>query len=202
MNCQKTTAQMIYLNPALTAQGHRWDYIPNFIGQHCEPWIKDLKRRVQHYGYRYDYKARTIDAKDKLGDLPEWAEQIIGMLTASSWRDMEMPAGQDRIIALLIFEQRPDQIIVNEYEPEQGIAAHTDRDCFGPVLASISLGGTCNMNIKHAGDRKQDFKVCLEPRSLIVFRGESREKWKHGLQLNKKSVRRVSLTFRTVLHTP
>lgn len=25
------------------------------------PWITDLKRRVQHYGYKYDYKSRSIE---------------------------------------------------------------------------------------------------------------------------------------------
>jgi len=27
---------------------------------------------VQHYGYRYDYKARTIDHSMRLGELPQW----------------------------------------------------------------------------------------------------------------------------------
>ncbi len=152
-----------------------------------ETWLTDLQRRVQHYGYRYDYTARTIDAKDKLGDLPAWACGVIEKLLAG---------------AEPIFKQTPDQIIVNEYEPEQGIAPHTDRDCFGPVLASLSLGGECKMKLKHPDDKTQDFTVCLKPRSLIFFRGESREKWKHGLRLNKKDQRRVSLTFRTVLTTP
>lgn len=45
-------------------------YIPDFISaqeQACllsqidqQPWLTDLKRRVQHYGYKYDYKARTV----------------------------------------------------------------------------------------------------------------------------------------------
>ncbi len=170
------------------------DYIHDFIDESAERellasidnenWIEDLKRRVQHYGYRYDYKSRTIDAKDKLGELPEWAGRVIAKLTAG---------------AEPIFKHKPDQIIVNEYQPEQGIAPHTDRDCFGPVLASLSLGGECKMKIKHPSDKGRDFTVCLEPRSLIVFRGESRECWKHGLQLNKNAKRRVSLTFRTVL---
>ncbi len=170
------------------------NYIPNFIDENDEKellasidnekWITDLKRRVQHYGYRYDYKARTIDAKDKIGDLPEWAGKVIEKLMAG---------------AEPVFKQKPDQIIVNEYEPEQGIAPHTDRDCFGPVLASLSLGGEGKMKIKHPGDKSRDFTVRLEPRSLIVFRGESRERWKHGLQMNKNAKRRVSLTFRTVL---
>lgn len=168
-------------------------YIPDFIsgddekellgkiGQ--EKWLMDLKRRVQHYGYRYDYTARSIDAKDKLGDLPAWANAVIEKLTKAPEP---------------VFQQTPDQIIVNEYEPEQGIAPHTDRNCFGPVLASLSLGGECTMKLKNPADKSQDFTVCLKPRSLIFFRGESREKWQHGLRLSKKAERRVSLTFRTV----
>ena len=45
-------------------------YIPDFITPNEEitmiasidrqPWLNDLKRRVQHYGYKYDYKARTV----------------------------------------------------------------------------------------------------------------------------------------------
>jgi len=27
----------------------------------AEPWLTDLKRRVQHYGYKYDYPARKTD---------------------------------------------------------------------------------------------------------------------------------------------
>ena len=41
----------------------------------------------------------------------------------------------------LLDAQRPfEQAIVNEYEPGQGIAPHVDRDCFGPVVATVSLG--------------------------------------------------------------
>ena len=45
-------------------------YIPNFITRDEEralieaidqqSWLTDLKRRVQHYGYKYDYKARAV----------------------------------------------------------------------------------------------------------------------------------------------
>ncbi len=27
----------------------------------AQPWITDLKRRVQHYGRRYDYSSRTVE---------------------------------------------------------------------------------------------------------------------------------------------
>jgi hypothetical protein len=31
----------------------------------AETWRDDLKRRVQHYGYRYDYTARTVDPSSR-----------------------------------------------------------------------------------------------------------------------------------------
>jgi hypothetical protein len=51
-------------------------YIPDFITPIQEtkllniidqqPWLTDLKRRVQHYGYKYDYKSRSITSDHKL----------------------------------------------------------------------------------------------------------------------------------------
>nr|WP_264479712.1 hypothetical protein [Roseobacter sp. H9] len=35
-----------------------------------QSWRNDMKRRVQHYGYRYDYKARQAREEDYLGPLP------------------------------------------------------------------------------------------------------------------------------------
>ncbi len=67
------------------------DYVDDFITPQEEEillaaldnqcWINDLSRRVQHYGYRYDYKARSINKDDHIGDLPEWvlpfAERLV-----------------------------------------------------------------------------------------------------------------------------
>ena len=35
-------------------------------------WRNDLRRRVQHYGWRYDYKARAITPDMRIGALPDW----------------------------------------------------------------------------------------------------------------------------------
>ena len=35
-----------------------------------QPWITDLKRRVQHDGYRYNYSQRSVDASAFVGPLP------------------------------------------------------------------------------------------------------------------------------------
>ena len=32
-----------------------------FVTQWTKPWLDNLRRRVQHHGYRYDYKARKVD---------------------------------------------------------------------------------------------------------------------------------------------
>ena len=58
-------------------------YLPDFMDQEShdrllanvdsQPWLNDLKRRVQHYGYKYDYKARRVDPSMRIGALPEWA---------------------------------------------------------------------------------------------------------------------------------
>lgn len=153
------------------------------------PWLGDLQRRVQHYGYRYDYRARSVDRSMYLGPLPAWSQPLVQRLHAAG-----------------TFAQPPDQLIVNEYEPGQGIAAHIDCvPCFGPVVASLSLGSTCQMDL--ARDDAST-TITLRPRSLLVLAGEARSHWRHGIRGRRSDViafdrvprrRRVSLTFRTVL---
>ena len=70
-----------------------------------EPWLLDLKRRVQHYGYRYNYKARKVNYEMKIGELPEFAVEVGNLLVKKN-----------------LIETPPDQLIVNEYQPGQGIA--------------------------------------------------------------------------------
>jgi alkylated DNA repair dioxygenase AlkB len=156
----------------------------------AEPWLTDLKRRVQHYGYRYDYKARKVDPAMYLGPLPAWSQPLAERLVA----DGHMAA--------------PDQLIVNEYEPGQGITPHVDCvPCFGPVVCSITLGSQCVMELTSL-EKLPATSLLLERRSLVVLAGPSRYKWRHAIPGRKSDKvadqelprgRRVSLTFRTVL---
>ena len=36
----------------------------------ARPWMYDLKRRVQHYGWRYDYSSRVVTEEMKTEPLP------------------------------------------------------------------------------------------------------------------------------------
>jgi len=176
-------------------------YIPNFItkAEHeyllkqidAQPWLDELKRRVQHYGYKYDYKSHKIDQSMKINNLPDWLQSFA-----------------ERLTELGIFDVAPDQVIVNEYMPGQGITSHIDcPPCFSDTITSLSLGSECVMNFT----RKDDTEVIpylLEVRSLIVLKDDARYTWKHGIKHAKSDnyfgnkimrKRRVSLTFRKVI---
>jgi alkylated DNA repair dioxygenase AlkB len=151
-------------------------------------WMGELKRRVQHYGFRYDYKRRGVSAAERLGPLPPWAAPLASRLAAEG-----------------VFGREPDQVIVNEYQPGQGIAAHVDSPAFGPVVASLSLGSGCLMGFEGPGG--EALSIWLEPGSLLVLSGEARSSWRHGIAQRRSDLvdgvrrprgRRVSLTFRTV----
>ena len=154
-----------------------------------QTWRCDLQRRVQHYCYRYDYTRRNVDTSMYLGPLPEWVAPFIERLTQEGY-----------------ISQYPDQMIINEYQPGQGIAAHIDcKPCFGNTVLSISLGSSCVMEFTHGGTKQP---ILLQPGSLTVMTEAARNKWKHGIPARKSDVhngqkhirqRRLSLTFRTVL---
>jgi alkylated DNA repair dioxygenase AlkB len=157
-------------------------------------WLTDLKRRVQHYGYKYDYKARRIDQSFFIGEIPSWMKFLTERLQSQN-----------------IIDFVPDQAIINEYIDDQGIAPHIDCEpCFGDTIISISLGGQCVMNFQREQTSVEQDKVPLLilPKTLIVMTGESRFNWFHGIVGRKsdnfngqtyKRQRRVSITFRKVI---
>ncbi len=176
-------------------------YIPNFIDSkeesglveavQNEHWLADIRRRVQHYGYKYDYKARAIDYSMYLGPLPSWTNSICRRLVERNY-----------------LQQSPDQMIVNEYLPGQGIANHVDCEpCFGETIISISLCSSCMMDFVNVRSKKK-IEVFLQPRSLVVINGDARHLWSHGIPARKSDFfndtrferqTRISITFRNVI---
>ncbi|MFN9789717.1 MAG: alpha-ketoglutarate-dependent dioxygenase AlkB [Holosporales bacterium] len=159
-----------------------------------QSWLADLQRRVQHYGYRYDYTARQVTADLYLGALPDWLQPQATRLHHEG-----------------LFASSPDQVIVNDYQPGQGIASHVDCiPCFGDTIASLSLGSGCLMDFTHS-NTAQKTGLFLPSRSLLMLQGDARYHWQHGIAKRKSDVvdgvkvhrgRRVSLTFRNVtLHS-
>lgn len=152
------------------------------------PWMDDLSRRVQHYGWKYDYTLRDLSPDQYLGPIPEFFDEVIGKLAS-------VPE----------FGAAAEQIIVNEYKPGQGIAAHIDRRTFGDVVASLSLGSEWPMEFASRDGRV--IEVFMPVGALLLMTGPSRFEWTHHIRPRKSDVRggqrvvrkrRVSLTFRTL----
>lgn len=48
-----------------------------------QPWTHLAKRRVQHYGYKFEYSQRGVDPKQRLGTLPAWVQLLQARLQVS-----------------------------------------------------------------------------------------------------------------------
>ena len=157
-------------------------------------WSSELQRRVQHYGWRYDYKARQIDASMRIGPLPEWAIRLA-----------------ERLVSNRLLTELPDQVIVNEYDGAQGISRHVDSENFADGIATISLLESWEMVFREKKTRGRTVTQRLDRRSAAIMTGDARYRWTHEIPKRKSEPgpagrvargRRISLTFRKVLAPP
>ena len=154
------------------------------------PWLTDLSRRVQHYGFRYDYRGRSAGRHAPAPAFPRWADVVADRLTP------------------LFDGRRPEQCIVNEYRPGQGIGMHADHASFGRIVVSLSLGDAWTMQFRPRAARPYvreglatDEAALLPRRSALVLRADARSAFMHGIDRTANAHRpatRVSATFRTI----
>ena len=149
-------------------------------------WKTELRRRVIHFGARYDYGGRVGTP----GSAPPIPDQI-------SWLG-------DRVRMVNGMSRGSMAVIVNEYLPGQGIGAHIDHPDWGPTVCTLSLGWTVPMTFELDSER---IDVELPVRALAILSGSSRSEWTHGIAARKSDrvqgsrvlrERRVSFTFRTI----
>ena len=142
-------------------------------------------RRVQQYEYAYDYDAKDVP-DSKIAPIPPVIQKVITHLQSIG-----------------VLAGTVNQVIVNEYQPGQGISPHKDHAKFGDQIASFSTGGAIPMTI---ADCKQSIEIWLQPNSLLVLSGHARSECTHGIVARKSDLRagayilrrtRVSYTFRT-----
>jgi len=159
-----------------------------------QTWAVTLSRRTQQYGYRYSYTS-TNETPEQTTRIPSQFEFLI-----------------KRLVEQGIFKIAPDQIIVNEYTPGQGISKHIDHTKhFGDTIASLSLASTCVMdmiNYNAPGIPKDTtIPIPMNPSSLIVLNENARYNWFHSIDKRKTDViggkkvarkTRISLTFRNM----
>lgn len=140
-------------------------------------------RKVQHYGYIYDYKSRNINKKGE--KIPQVFQPLIEYLSKKSLGTF-------------------NQIIVNNYEPGQGISAHTDVKEYGNTIACFTLGSGSIMRFTR---EDLSYDLYVKKNSVYIMTGESRYNWKHEMVSRRSDLidgkkiqrgRRISITFRKV----
>mmetsp|Transcript_6543 Transcript_6543/g.11506 ORF Transcript_6543/g.11506 Transcript_6543/m.11506 type:complete len:371 (-) Transcript_6543:6897-8009(-) len=159
-------------------------------------------RRVQHFGYKFDYGTRRCDPNDPIGDLPDWLDGVTQRVNMETSK-------------LVGFQWKADQITVNEYIPGQGIPPHVDtHSAFEDGIVSLSTGCGTVMQFAKSGDKSIGQQHIYVPRrSLLVMSGPSRYLYTHGIQQRKtdpvegrgvvvRDSPRLSVTFRHIKLSP
>jgi alkylated DNA repair dioxygenase AlkB len=172
-------------------------YLPEAISPETErslleaidahPWLTSMSRRVQHHGWKYDYKARRVRRDSYIGPLPAFLTPLIRLVRAEA-------------------DFTPEQAIINEYEPGQGIAPHIDCEpCFGPVIVMVGLGSSTQMDFAHQ-TLGRTWSLRFDRRAMLILGEDARSKWTHSIPKRRTDAggsrrrgRRVSVTLRTVL---
>lgn len=151
-------------------------------------WIVDYLRRLQYYGYRNELE-KPYDLIPFPVLMPPHMEQLSKELV------------ERKIISL-----QPDQVIINEYVPGEGIKPHKDRAYYENQICGVNLGSGCIMRFIK-GMNEQVIDVEVPRRSVYVMQDDARKKWKHAIPPRKKDnidgqlkhrERRVSITYRKV----
>ena len=191
---------LIFLQEFITE--HEEKQIMNYLIDNSDIWRLckiQQKRRSLQFGWHLDYDSMelypaTPDELSKIPDELEWIPKRIQ-------KTMETMFDKD--------VKEFNQLILNEYAPNQGISQHTDRThVFGPVVAGLSLFTPCVIEFidkRQRGKNRIVKPILLPPRSVFIMTGESRYDYTHGIPAKKEvnfyghTIRRgvrYSMTFR------
>ncbi|KAG9295466.1 hypothetical protein G9A89_013495 [Geosiphon pyriformis] len=158
-------------------------------------WTIIQERKVQHFGYLFEYPNKVGDACSlSRRAFPEYMDLLL-----------------TKLHELHPFIPQMDQMTLQLYPIGAGIPPHVDNHTsFGEFILSFSLQSPVIMELKNLETGKA-FHLDLPPRSLLIFGGEARYAWTHGIRsrrtdsLDNGEVRkrgeRISLTLRTVSPT-
>lgn len=157
----------------------------------------------------------------RFGDLPGWAATLSSLLYASisSTKNCDLlgttgpgvpeaPPGHEVPLASNLLERVPlfDQMIVNSYQPGEGIGPHVDLARFEDGIAVLSLLSASVMRFRKCEKPAEKVDVLLSPGDMILLSGDARYKWTHEINRDEKEQvwagevlkqgRRISVTLR------
>ena len=81
-----------------------------------------------------------------------------------------------------------NHVLINEYQPGQGILAHVDGPLFTPLITPLNLGSSCLLRFSTRDPEEGEFALFLEEGSLLVQTGEVYERWLHRIDEVERDV--------------
>ena len=182
-------AGLVYLPSLLSPEQERLA-VEN-VDASVDQWRHDLSGRTQHYGWRYDYRAKAITP-----DL--WPRPTPGTgCRKSPSQSLKTPC-----------IQRPDYRASTTC-PRSASSMNTSVHQASPstpttlVSAPRSRPSACWPMHLAPAYRRPNLPVALETGSCLTMTGPSRQVWTHQIkcdQARPRNERRLSLTFRSVLN--
>jgi len=174
----------------------------------CE-WVgsRSGKRRTQPYVPWREDSGRVVE-KSVITPLPEavkkTAKKILSVCREHvqdfEWEEYNN-LGEDKFTELQI----------NEYFADTDLKFHKDNPIYYlEIIFGVSTLADCEMSYKAPStspaptqDDGEELKLLVPARSLYLMTGDSRYKWKHGIQPGSilNSDKRISFTYRFVMYT-
>eukprot|EP00457_Paulinella_chromatophora_P009840 gb/GEZN01009918.1/.p1 GENE.gb/GEZN01009918.1/~~gb/GEZN01009918.1/.p1 ORF type:complete len:299 (+),score=47.86 gb/GEZN01009918.1/:53-949(+) len=182
-------------------------------------WTHLSRRKLQNWGGQVRLRpgSRLSSQEEVLGRLENKEQLPSYMQPLGSW------LVQDGIFPKTKW---PNHVLLNRYEPGQGIMAHKDGPLYHPVVAILSLGSDSVMHFYRdiaatKVEHGESFSVALQRGSLLVFSQQAYCEFYHcipevevdvissscinrkevGLQVGTK-IRRSTRTSLTIRHVP
>eukprot|EP00002_Diphylleia_rotans_P033729 TRINITY_DN7200_c0_g1_i3.p1 TRINITY_DN7200_c0_g1~~TRINITY_DN7200_c0_g1_i3.p1 ORF type:complete len:272 (-),score=44.18 TRINITY_DN7200_c0_g1_i3:14-829(-) len=160
------------------------DFLIKYTDANC--WLDNIqRRRVQHYGYPFNYQIRRLEVDKPRTEFPPPYEEIA-----------------QQLYELGFFPSPPNQLTLNDYQAGQGIRFHVDsHSSFLDEVASISMGSDCIMEFrlplqditqgrhrKHHQETEETVNILLPRRSLLILQGDARYLWDHQIPGRKTEI--------------
>jgi alkylated DNA repair dioxygenase AlkB len=164
-------------------------YIPNIISLSTEDemlrlvssssWVSLRTRRLQLWGELPNEMERSNFDKSIDNKLPKWLRHIADQLH------------RKHIFPVDLY---PNNVLINQYESDQGIMHHTDGPSYSDYVVIFSLGSDCIMTFKpnlkseEIGNRPSDdvCSIVLRHGSLLVFKESLYVNHLHGIYSNEE----------------
>ncbi len=156
-------------------------YIPNAIDGSTEQELLALIEKCGESGAWKQLSSRRLQLHGKIPHgvsestvLPNWLQSLLS---------------NESLASLYPIGWLPNNVLINQYESDQGIMHHTDGPAYKSFVIIISLESECLMTFKpklspsEIGIKSDSeiMSICLQPRSIFVFSNDLYSNFMHGI---------------------